>query len=261
MRWTKLSFLVASICLVSACNYSETKTPTGTVNGTVQDPTAALTDKAWVVSNFFSPNCSTCHNSSLKRGGYALATTQDIESVIATGGLVSGSLSSGAVTASIQNGRMPPSYASRKPTETELNIFRCWVQGGLKGDGNACMTQFGVVGSNVVVKEPAPKDPVVVVPPPPTEEIISFEYLSKNVLTDNCVGCHAADYAESGVAVDSWAAIVNPMEGPELVECKKPENSKLLEVIESGEMPLGAAKLSPELIEIVRKWIEQDCPK
>lgn len=72
------------------------------------------------------------------------------------------------------------------------------------------------------------------------------------VLTKHCAsaGCHGNTAPQKGINVLKAATLAR------MIDPAKPETSKLLEVLESGYMPLGAPKLSDAEIQGVRDWLK-----
>jgi mono/diheme cytochrome c family protein len=81
------------------------------------------------------------------------------------------------------------------------------------------------------------------------------------IFEQHCAECHGAEDPEEGLELTRYrTAIVGSMNGP-VIEPGDPDNSYLVELIASGEMPKRGDPLSPEEIEIIIAWIEAGAPE
>ncbi len=80
------------------------------------------------------------------------------------------------------------------------------------------------------------------------------------ILKRRCVACHGAGMQTNGLRVDDGAALIQGGYSGAAVVPGKPGESKLLERLKSSEkghmMPPAGARLSPEEIATISKWIE-----
>ena len=74
------------------------------------------------------------------------------------------------------------------------------------------------------------------------------------ILIKHCGRCHI-ERQEGGLSVGSYTALMNEAPGGAIVLPGDAEGSRLLDVIESGDMPRGGGKLSPPELATLRKWI------
>ena len=70
------------------------------------------------------------------------------------------------------------------------------------------------------------------------------------ILTTRCSGCHGKRTAERGINVLDRKVLINVG-----VLVPGDEESVLLQVIESGRMPLHASPLKAEEVAVIRQWI------
>lgn len=82
----------------------------------------------------------------------------------------------------------------------------------------------------------------------------SFTGAVAPILTKHCGRCHI-ERQEGRLSVASYHALMNEAPGGAIVLPGDAEGSRLLDVIESGDMPRGGGKLSPPELETLRKWI------
>lgn len=107
-----------------------------------------------------------------------------------------------------------------------------------------------MAGSRPVFAESAPAKMT-----PAQEEF--FEKQVRPILVSKCVDCHGPDLQESGVRVDGYHFMVEPKERKAVVVPKKPDQSKLIEVIKyktNIKMPPDEA-LKPEEVSVLEAWV------
>jgi hypothetical protein len=83
---------------------------------------------------------------------------------------------------------------------------------------------------------------------------ISYTKAVAPILVKHCGRCHI-ERQEGGLALTSYSSLMNDAPGGAIVVPGDAEGSRLLDVIESGDMPRGGGKLSPPELETLRKWI------
>ena len=90
-----------------------------------------------------------------------------------------------------------------------------------------------------------------------------FEMKIRPLLYSNCTGCHGDRKATSGLSLSSRAGVLAGGNRGAAVVPGKPDESRLIRAVEhAGElkMPFGGAKLQPEQIADLRRWIELGAP-
>lgn len=93
--------------------------------------------------------------------------------------------------------------------------------------------------------------PTATANPPPPASAISFVQHVAPILVAKCGRCHVAD--DKGRV--SFATYETLMNKPDLVHVGQPDTSELVTVIESGDMPRGPQKVTPEELAQLRQWI------
>ena len=89
---------------------------------------------------------------------------------------------------------------------------------------------------------------------------VSFRTSIAPILLDNCLACHGPKKAEGGYRVDTYDELLKAGDSGELpITTASDQTSELLRRItcddESERMPPESEPLTPEQIELVRKWI------
>lgn len=102
-------------------------------------------------------------------------------------------------------------------------------------------------------EKPKPGEPS----PTPTGGAISFSKQIAPLLVAKCGRCHV-DQAKGKISVSTYAALMkgSPTAGV-IVSPGKGADSRIVEVIASGDMPRGGGKLSAADLAMLTKWIDQ----
>ncbi len=95
------------------------------------------------------------------------------------------------------------------------------------------------------------------------EDIHFFETNIRPLLIDNCVACHKAGNAKSGLQLDSWEGVLRGGNRGNAVVPTKPEESLLLKAVshqdENLKMPPGK-KLDDKEIQLLAEWVQRGAP-
>lgn len=76
----------------------------------------------------------------------------------------------------------------------------------------------------------------------------------------SCIKCHGVEKVSRGLDLTSYEkTIAGSVKGPVILPGDA-DNSLLVKLVTEGKMPKQGAKLTPEQVEIVRKWISQGAP-
>jgi mono/diheme cytochrome c family protein len=98
----------------------------------------------------------------------------------------------------------------------------------------------------------------------PADQIEFFEKQVRPILADNCYECHGATKHQSGLRLDSRAAVLRGTDYKKVIEPGNPEASLLIKAVRHGEgveaMPKKGSKLSPNQIEALVTWIKLGAP-
>ncbi|MCB0417047.1 MAG: hypothetical protein H6617_09225 [Bdellovibrionaceae bacterium] len=80
----------------------------------------------------------------------------------------------------------------------------------------------------------------------------SFASVQRFILQPKCMSCHTGPGSPQGVDLSSYQAVM----GSHVVEPFKPDLSRLYDSVMAARMPKGQASLSPQLLDLIRVWIE-----
>lgn len=94
------------------------------------------------------------------------------------------------------------------------------------------------------------------------EQVRFFEMKIRPLLHDQCVTCHSNDKMTSGLSLESRQAILAGGNRGPIVHPGKPDQSKLIEVVEyQGALKMPpTGKLKSEQIEDLKRWVELGLP-
>lgn len=99
-------------------------------------------------------------------------------------------------------------------------------------------------------------------PPHPPASAVSFAEDVAPIFERSCIRCHGGidegeRRYEGGLDLTTWEGVLQGSEFGTVVTPGDPDDSLLLEMIETGEMPDEGDPLSAEEIETVRSWIAE----
>lgn len=87
---------------------------------------------------------------------------------------------------------------------------------------------------------------------------LNFEQHVRPILREYCLDCHGAtESLEGSLDLRLVRLMVKGGDSGSALAAGKPSESLLLQRVESGDMPPGEARVSPEKVDILRRWIEQ----
>ena len=94
------------------------------------------------------------------------------------------------------------------------------------------------------------------------EQLTFFEQQVRPVLVDHCFECHGAKKQESGLRLDSRAAVLKGGDGGDVVKLGAPEESSLVAAVRRGgelKMPPDKPLPAPAVAALTR-WVEMRLP-
>ncbi|TWT60577.1 WD domain, G-beta repeat [Rubinisphaera italica] len=93
-----------------------------------------------------------------------------------------------------------------------------------------------------------------------TDKPVTYEDHVFPILKKNCATCHGDGKQEAGLNLANYANTIKGSGGGEIVVAGRSSASRLIEVLTSTEdgerMPPDGDPLSPEVIELIKKWID-----
>ena len=92
-------------------------------------------------------------------------------------------------------------------------------------------------------------------------ELPTFKADVLPVLAENCLMCHGQEPRQGGLDLQSAGALLQGGQSGPAIVAGSPDRSLIMEKLVSGQMPPGEARLSPEDIDRIRRWIERGAPR
>ena len=81
------------------------------------------------------------------------------------------------------------------------------------------------------------------------------------ILAENCLMCHGQEPRQGELDLQSAAALLQGGQSGPAIVAGSPDRSLIMEKLVSGQMPPGEARLSPDDIDRIRRWIERGAPR
>ena len=99
----------------------------------------------------------------------------------------------------------------------------------------------------------------IVCPQAKSAPIVNFAEDVLPILRTHCSDCHSETTQKAELNLTTAAGVLRGSESGPILALADPTTSRLLEVVETGEMPPDGEgePLSPEQIEVIRDWLEQ----
>ncbi|MCY3759601.1 MAG: DUF1549 domain-containing protein, partial [Acidobacteria bacterium] len=88
----------------------------------------------------------------------------------------------------------------------------------------------------------------------------SFESDVLPIFQQHCLQCHSDQARQAGLSLETLDRVLAGGDSGSVVVAHKPLESRLLVLISSGGMPMGAPPLGAGAIDVVRRWIEAGMP-
>ena len=111
----------------------------------------------------------------------------------------------------------------------------------------------------LVLTNPGEEAPAAA-PPSPAPTGVSFSGQVLPIFEARCQQCHGAGRAEAGLSLASHADVMSGSNYGPVLAPGSSATSRLVEVIVSGEMPLGGRKLTESEIQTISDWIDAGAP-
>ena len=128
---------------------------------------------------------------------------------------------------------------------------------GDEGDNVDSMTDM-VVGGDDMDKDEEPTDPD---PDPPVDPLPTVSYKDdiEPILNESCAlgGCHVGGGASAGLDLSSYDTFKTGGAGGAVFTVNDGENSRVVQLIHDGSMPLGGTPLTGEQIQLFIDWIDE----
>jgi mono/diheme cytochrome c family protein len=98
----------------------------------------------------------------------------------------------------------------------------------------------------------------------PAKPDVTFEGHVADIFEQRCMRCHNEDKQKGGLSLDTMGALMTGGASGEVIKVGDPDGSRLFRLIngtEEPKMPPSGDPLSPEQLDIIRKWIQLGAPE
>jgi mono/diheme cytochrome c family protein len=89
---------------------------------------------------------------------------------------------------------------------------------------------------------------------------VSFANDVMPIIQSRCINCHGGDRIEEGLLMRSYEEILAGSDNGPVVVPGDVENSLMVELVASKEMPKKGPKLTPPQIQIITEWVAAGAP-
>jgi hypothetical protein len=104
---------------------------------------------------------------------------------------------------------------------------------------------------------PAATEPGAATQPAVQGATVSFANDVLPIIESRCIGCHGGDRTEEGLDLKTHASIMAGSENGLVIVPGDAENSLLVELVATQEMPKRGPKLTPPQVQIITDWVNQ----
>jgi mono/diheme cytochrome c family protein len=203
---------------------------------TATAPTAALANVNYEehILPIFEQYCAECHGADEPEEGLLLTTYKGVMAGSFYGAVVKpGNPDDSYLVEMVVTGQMPKKGANL--TQAEIDTIIAWINAGAleKGTGTAAPAEATVDLTNV-----------------------SFQSDVLPIFTDRCAECHSTDEPEEGLVLTSYKDVMAGSFYGAVIRAGEPENSYLVELVSTGQMPKKGDDLTPIQIDTIVAWIK-----
>jgi hypothetical protein len=117
----------------------------------------------------------------------------------------------------------------------------------------------GILIGYLALTKPSQASPAAT-PPPSAPAQVSFAADVLPILETRCERCHGTGQAQAGLHLTSHADVLAGSNNGPVVAPGSADDSYLVELIVSGQMPLGGTKLPESEIQTIVDWINAGAP-
>lgn len=123
---------------------------------------------------------------------------------------------------------------------------------GCNSGGTSGGAPTGPLSANPPAQSVPAPDPV------PSDSKATYVWLKENLFKAHCDQCHSQPTPKNaGVVTNDYKALLRITKNGILIAPGQPENSLILEEIQTGDMPKKGPRIGDDLIQALRDWIEK----
>ncbi|MBC7465314.1 MAG: hypothetical protein H7256_04925 [Bdellovibrio sp.] len=247
------ALILVLFIFLSACNYKSTKSGALILTPTTQ----SINSFDLIKANIIDTSCLRCHNGASAKAGVDLSS---YASMMANSELITaGNAPTSLFFTEVESGSMP--LGAPALTANEVKSIQDWINSGApNGEFNPNPTTPSIpviTPPAAPTPEPAPLPVPTPAPTPATSApVASYTDVQTKIFNQSCLRCHSGEFPAANVNLTNYE-LVMANNDPKAIEPGKSADSFIYTEIQSGRMPPRGAKVSPELIEVLKNWIDQ----
>jgi mono/diheme cytochrome c family protein len=209
--------------------------PTVDTSGAATGPTVDLSNVNYEdnIQPLFEQHCGKCHGADEPDAGLQLTTYKGVMLGSENGSVVKpGDPDKSYLVEEVVTGKMPKKAPDLPQNEIDLII--AWIKVGApeKGDPNAAVA---------TAIDPAS---------------VSFARDVLPLFQESCGKCHGAEEPDEGLVLTSYKDVMAGSIYGAVIKPGAPDDSYLVELVATGQMPKRGADLTPAQVDIIRAWIQ-----
>ncbi|MBM4077940.1 MAG: hypothetical protein FJ267_20110, partial [Planctomycetes bacterium] len=206
------------------------------------------------IAPILTKRCVQCHDETAK-GGLKLDTFAGLEQ----GGTSGKVLNSGNAQSSLLMQRIvTPNPQFRMPkggqglSAKEIQAIGVWINEGAGFDGGEKTAELSTLS-----RKPTKLAPKIIIAKPTGDETVSFVKDIAPALVNICSGCHNDSQKRGGLSMATFEKLMRGGEGGRVIVPEKVDESRLFELLKSGDMPRGQARIERKWYADLQTWIRE----
>ena len=217
---------------------------------TTDSPTATvdLADVNYTddVLPIFEQHCAECHGADNPEEGLQVTTYAGVMAGSIYGAVIKpGDPDGSYLVELVATGQMP----KRAPdlSQAEIDTIIAWVEAGAPESGAA-------------TTDPATTNAITDTQTTVDLANVSFQNHVLPIFMESCAECHGDDNPEEGLVLTSYEDVMAGSIYGSVVKPGAPDDSYLVELVSTGQMPKRGADLTADQIAVIVAWIEAGAP-
>lgn len=195
----------------------------------------------------FEQHCAECHGADDPEEGLQLTTYKGVLAGSFYGSVVkAGDPDNSYLVELVVTGQMPKKGSNL--SQAEIDTIIAWINAGLPEQGSAT--------ADTAATEPISGTTTADTAAPVDLANVSFQNDVLPIFQDRCSECHGTDEPEEGLVLLSYKDVMAGSIYGSVVKAGAPDDSYLVEMIVTGQMPKKGDDLTQAQIDTIVAWIE-----
>jgi len=188
----------------------------------------------------FEQHCAECHGADEPEEGLVLTNYKDTMAGSLYGAVIKpGDPDNSYLVELVKTGQMPKKGPDLTPAEIDTIV--AWIEAGAPEKGSASSETAGVDATADATVDPA---------------AVSFANDVLPIFTEHCAECHGADEPEEGLVLTNYKDTMAGSFYGAVIKAGAADESYLVELVATGQMPKRGDDLTPAQVETIRAWIQ-----